>query len=91
MAVVTIMGILVTTVVPRLTHHTRFAKIKVCSQYEGDLETSLERYYFDHGTMPSNVNDLSPTYYPDTVPVCPVDGSTYLIDGTTGRISGHSH
>ena len=28
-------------------------------------------------------------YYPDVIPVCPVDGSSYTIDPTTHRVSGY--
>lgn len=91
MAVVTIMGILVAIVLPRLTHHTRYAKIKACNQFRSDLNNSIEKYLFENGVLPNQISDLSPEYYPDVLPVCPIDGSPYTLDPVTGRVQGHDH
>ncbi len=90
-AVIVIMGILVTIVVPRITFHTRFAKIQVCDQYRSDLDSSMEKYLFDQGMFVDNLSKLNPQYYPDVIPTCPVDGSAYTIDPVSGRVQAHTH
>jgi prepilin-type N-terminal cleavage/methylation domain-containing protein len=91
LAVVTIMGILAVVIIPRIGGHTLTAKINCCHQYKGDLNAAIERYRFDHNVLPASLNDLSPDYYPDAIPPCPVTGGAYTIDPVTGRIQGHSH
>jgi hypothetical protein len=52
-----------------------------------DLNKGLERYRFEHGSPVSDLNDLeSAGYFPDGVPLSPVTGKPYSIDGKTGRI-----
>ena len=92
LAVVTIMGIMAATILPRIGTHTTKAKANVCSQYQGDINGALEKYYFDTGSWATDLNDIqSDTYYPTAIPVCPVNGQAYTIDPTTHRLSGHSH
>lgn len=90
-AVVTVLGILAAVIIPRIGGQTQTAKINACRQFKADLNAALERYYFENGSFPASVNDLVPTFYPEAVPPCPVDNSTYTIDPVRGRIAGHSH
>ena len=90
-AVVTILGILVAIIVPRFSGHTAYAKRNACRTYKADLNSAIDRYYFDRGSFPVDTTDLTPDYYPNAVPNCPVDGSAYTIDASRGRISGHTH
>lgn len=91
LAVVTIMGIIASVVLSRVSHQALDAKKKCCSQYKGDINASIERYHFDLGGYPSEVSELEGTYYPDVVPKCPVTQLDYEIDSATGRILGHNH
>src|SRR4051812_29715377 len=92
LAIITIMGIMAAVIIPRIGGQTTKAKANVCSQYQGDLNEALERYYFDHEVWSSNLNDIqTDDYYPTEIPVCPVTGQPYAIDPATHRITGHHH
>ncbi len=92
LAVVTIIGILASVVIPRIGGQTQNAKKQCCAQYVGDLNSAIERYYFAEGSWPTQISDLENNeYYPETVPPCPVSNSVYTIDSTTHRILGHNH
>ncbi|MGI8982632.1 MAG: competence type IV pilus major pilin ComGC [Pirellulaceae bacterium] len=92
LAVVIILGIMAAVIIPRIGGHTGKAKANVCSQYQGDLNSALEKYYFDQGTWATDLNDIqTDVYYPTAIPVCPVNGQAYTIDPTTHRLDGHSH
>src|SRR5262245_30707248 len=93
LAVVTIIGILAVIIVPRIGGHTTKAKENMCHQYKGDINSALDRYYFENGTFATGLSDIEndDDYYPTAVPVCPVTGLPYDIDPTTHRISGHDH
>jgi prepilin-type N-terminal cleavage/methylation domain-containing protein len=92
LAVVTILGILASLVLPRLSGQAVTAKGKVCSQYVGDLNGAIEKYYIDHGTYPASVNDLQDDrYYPAAIPVCPVTGQPFAIDTNTHSVRPHNH
>lgn len=92
LAVVTIIGIIATIVVPRLSMHTFSAKQKACLQYRGDVNSAIERYMFDNGAPPTQLSDLeNGDYYPGTIPNCPADNTPYTIDPVTNRVAGHNH
>jgi type II secretory pathway pseudopilin PulG len=91
LAVITIIGIISAIVITRVSHHALDAKKKSCLQYKGDLNSAIETYRFEVGTPPAALNQLEGTYYPQTVPNCPVDNTPYTIDATAGRILGHNH
>lgn len=92
LAVVTIIAIIASIVVPRLATSTYTAKMKMCLQYRGDINSAIERYMFDKGTPPTQLSDLeSDGYYSDTIPNCPADNTAYTIDSVTNRVSGHDH
>ena len=92
MAVVTIMGILAAMVLPRISGQAVQAKGKVCSQYVGDINAAIERYYLDQGVYPTSVNDLQDDrYYPDVLPVCPVTNQPFVIDSNKHTVIWHSH
>ena len=92
LAVVTLIGIIGAIIVPRISGHALDAKKKVCHQYVADINSALDRYWFDAGAFATNLSQIENNdYYPDAIPVCPVDGSTYTLDMTSHRISGHAH
>ena len=41
----------------------------------------------------ANLSDIGAdtSYLPGGLPVCPVDGTAYTINTTTGRVTGHTH
>lgn len=92
LAVVTLIGIIASIVVPRISTSGYYAKKKACLQYRADINAAIERYMFDNGTPPTALSDLeNDDYFPDTIPNCPADNTPYTIDPTTNRISGHNH
>jgi general secretion pathway protein G len=91
LAVVTIIAILASLVMPRLSGHAAQAKVEVDLQYQADLNSAIERYYFDQGNWPADVDALYPDYYPDALPVCPFCQQPYAIDAQTQRIVPHQH
>jgi len=91
LAVITIIGIIAAIAMPRLSIQSFGAKTKVCDQYVADLNSAIERYYFENGVFPANLSDLQPDYYPEAIPVCPANGAAYVIDPVTYSIPPHSH
>ena len=87
LAVVTIMGIIAAGVVPRLTQSTNTAKENGALQYRGDLNNALEKYYFDTGAYPSDLDTLyTDGYYPTAIPLNPVTNLPFEIDPVTNRV-----
>jgi len=91
LAAITIIGILAVIILPRISIQGYTAKAKVCDQYVGDINAAIERYYFETGSFPAQLSDLTPNYYPDVIPVCPATGAAYVIDGTTHSVHSHNH
>jgi general secretion pathway protein G len=94
MAVLVILGILAASIVPRLTNHQTAAKKSACYANKGDIELQAKLWRRNKGTYPlANLSDIGAdtAYFPGSLPVCPVDGTAYTIDTTTGRVAGHTH
>lgn len=94
MAVLAIVGLLATVIVPRVLDGGDSAKVSACHTYKGDIEIQAELWMYHTGSWP--VGDLSDigadlNYFPEGLPACPVDGTSYTIDTTTGRAFGHNH
>lgn len=92
--VVVILGILAAVVIPRFTVSAAEAKANACAQNVANINTQVERWYFEEGSWPANdLSDIEADvdYFPDGIPTCPVDGSDYALSATTHRITGHSH
>jgi len=87
LAVVTIMGIIAAVVVPRMTASTTTAKVNGELQYRSDLNNALERYYFDIGSYPADLDTLyTDGYYPTAIPNNPVTNVPFEIDPATNRV-----
>ncbi len=94
LAVVVILGILAAVVVPRVLASSATAKTNSCYQNKAVINTSVEKWYFENGTWPAALlTDIGTdnNYFPDGIPVCPVDSTAYALDTTTNRITGHAH
>ena len=97
--VIVVIGILAAIVIPRLTNTATQAKENACDSNKANINTQIERYYFNTGTWPStDLSEMIPTttydYFPDGLPTCPVVTGAYQMDGTTHRVheSGtHDH
>jgi len=94
MAAAVILGILAAVIVPRLTSHQDNAKKSACYANKGDIELQAKLWRRNTGSYPAaNLSDVGAniTYFPGALPTCPVDGTSYTIDTTTGRVTGHTH
>jgi len=94
LAVVVILGILAVIVVPRVLVSSTQTKTNACLQNKASINTAVEKWYFDKGTWPLDaLTDIGADadYFPDGIPVCPVDSSAYALDTTTHRVTGHAH
>jgi prepilin-type N-terminal cleavage/methylation domain-containing protein len=94
MAAAVILGILAAVIVPRLVNHQDAAKKSACYASKGDIELQAKLWRRNVGSYPAaNLSDVgaSTTYFPSGIPTCPVDGTAYTIDTTTGRVIGHAH
>ena len=89
LAVVTILGIIAVIVIPRINSSSTTAKQNSCYQNRAEINSAVERYYFENGALPANTAALS-AYFPDGVPACPVSAAAYALDATTKRVTGHS-
>jgi general secretion pathway protein G len=94
MAVLAIVGLLATVILPRVLGGSDAAKTAACHTYKGDIEIQAELWMHNSGSWPaadlSNIGgDLN--YFPTGLPTCPVDASPYTIAPSTGRVIGHNH
>src|SRR5215212_835783 len=94
MAVLVILGILAAVIVPRLSAHQDSAKKSTCYANKADIELQVKLWKRNKSTYPAaNLSDIGAdtSYFPGALPVCPVDGTSYTINTTTGRVIGHTH
>lgn len=94
LAVITILGMLAALIVPRVSGVSDESKRQSCFVLKGDIEVQVQRWWRENGGAPaSNLADIYADidYFPEGVYTCPVDGSAYTIDTTTGEVVGHTH
>ena len=92
--VVVILGVLAAVVIPRVSVTAAEAKRNACQHNKAVINEAVERWHSEKGAWPmSNLNDIEadPTYFPDGLPVCPVNGQKYTLDPITHRVAGHDH
>ncbi|WP_425399775.1 type II secretion system protein [Aeoliella sp.] len=89
LAVVTILGIIAAIVVPRVSVSSATAKQKVHEHNKATINSAVERYYIETGDWPADdLTDIgaNTAYFPDGIPVNPVDSSAYALNNTTHRV-----
>lgn len=92
--VVVILGILAAVILPRFLVSADEAKKNACAQNVAAIDRQVERWYFEKGAWPAeNLNDIEvdTDYFPDGMPLCPVNGQRYKIDSGTRRVKDHDH
>lgn len=90
LAVVTILGIIAVVVVPRISVSATTAKTKADLQNKAEINSAVERWYFEKGTWPAdNLSDIGSdiSYFPNGLPANPTDGSAYTLNSTTHRVN----
>lgn len=88
LAVVTILGVIAAVIIPRISNSKVAAQREVNKQNIAEINTAVERWYFEKGTWPAdNLADIAAdlSYFPEGIPKNPVDGSAYALDTTTHR------
>ena len=90
--VVLILAALAAIAVPRISSSANSAKIKACDTNVDLMNTSIEMYNADELAYPTSLALVTgeTSYFPDGVPVCPY-GTAYVMNGTTSRVTAHSH
>jgi prepilin-type N-terminal cleavage/methylation domain-containing protein len=94
LAAITILAILAAIILPRFGDHARTAKKRACAVNKGNIEVQSQLWYRTKGAWPATgLSDIgaNQTFFPEGLPTCPVDGSTYQLDAITHRVSGHIH
>lgn len=90
--VIVVIAILAAIVLPRLTETATQARENACDANIANINTQIERYYFNTGSWPSaDLNEMLPPttydYFPDGLPTCPVTpAETYNMSTTTHRV-----
>ncbi|MGB7345745.1 MAG: type II secretion system protein [Pirellulaceae bacterium] len=94
LAVVTILGTIATIVVPRLGDGAKVSQSSCCNVNARLIEVQASLWRREKGGWPSSTLaniGADPDFFPDGLPTCPLDASSYQIDTSTGRIIGHNH
>src|SRR4051812_14617593 len=94
MAVMAILGVLAVLIVPRVAGHQATSNKAACYAIQGEIELQVKLWKRANAAYPAaNLSDIgaNTTYFPSGVPVCPVDGTAYTINTTTGLVNGHTH
>jgi prepilin-type N-terminal cleavage/methylation domain-containing protein len=94
MAVLAIVAFLAAVIVPRAIAPNDTAKKNACYTYKREIELQAKLWRRNNGSYPtSNLSTIGADagYFPSGLPTCPVDGSAYTIDTTTGLVTGHTH
>jgi prepilin-type N-terminal cleavage/methylation domain-containing protein len=89
LAVVTIVGIIAALIVPRVQISTTNAKTEMGKHYVATINSAVERFYIDSGNWPANdLSDIAAdvTYFPDGVPLNPLNGQPYTLNPITHRV-----
>ena len=90
LAVVTILGIIAVVVVPRISVSSTTAKTKADLQNKAEINSAVERWYFEKGTWPAdNLSDIGAdtSYFPNGLPVNPTNSAAYTLSSTTHRVN----
>ncbi len=94
LAVITLMGIVAVIAVPRIGSQSQKAKVTACDVQRGNIEVQAQLWFRNRGRWPArDLNDIAGNadYLPDGLPICPVDGSTYVFDSAKQQVIEHDH
>lgn len=91
MAVITLIGLLVTITITRLGQSSEKAKENTCFHNRMEINSALERYAITNGSFATAIGDVNTSdYFPGGIPTCALTGSAYTLNTTTHRVEGHS-
>lgn len=89
-----ILGILAAMALPRIWGASSEADKNACDVNQGDIEIQTQLWFRNKGVWPANdLSDMGADtgYFPEGLPVCPVDGGSYALDPGTHEVVGHDH
>lgn len=92
--VTVILGIIACVVIPRLSGSSFDSKSSACYVNKRDVEVQTELWYRNKGSWPAqDLSDIGAdrAYFPDGLRSCPLDGTGYVLDAVTHRVTGHEH
>jgi general secretion pathway protein G len=90
LAVVVILGIIAAVIIPRVSVSTATAKEKVRDDHKAAINSAVEQYKLNTGNWPADdLSDIAAddNYFPDGIPLSPVDGTPYTLNSTTHRVN----
>jgi general secretion pathway protein G len=93
LAVITILGVLAALALARYSQTIESGKREACFVNKAEIELQASLWRRMTGGWPAtNLSDIESDvdYFPEGLPSCPVDGTSYTID-TDGRVVGHIH
>jgi general secretion pathway protein G len=97
LAVVTILGIIAVVVIPRIAVSSSTAKANAQAQTVAEINGTLERYYFDHGSFPADLATFwaattsdGHLYFPEGAPMNQKTSKPgdFAYDFDSGRVAG---
>jgi general secretion pathway protein G len=94
MAALAILGVLAALIVPRVVGHFDSTSRTACFANQAEIELQVKLWRRATGSYPAaNLSSIGTNvaYFPEGLPICPVDGSGYTIDTTSGLVTGHTH
>jgi len=94
LAVVTLLGILAAIVIPRVSGPGRQAKSTSCQVNKTNIEIQAALWFRRTGAWPAvDLSDIGADagYFPEGLPVCPVDATPYTFNAATRQVAGHAH
>jgi prepilin-type N-terminal cleavage/methylation domain-containing protein len=94
MGTVVILAIVAAFIIPRVSTYCTNGNRYACWSNKAEIELQVRLWYRNKAGYPAaNLSDIGAdiTYFPQGLPTCPVDGTAYTIDTTTGKVSGHTH
>jgi general secretion pathway protein G len=89
-AVVTILGIIATIILPRFATLTSTSTTRTNAHNKAQINSAVERWYVEKSTWPAtNLSDIGAdmNYFPSGIPTNPVDASAYTLNTTTHRVN----
>jgi len=93
LVVLLLVGGLAATIAPRAMRCTADCAHNACAKNALRINLEVERWHSAKGVWPKDdLSDIGadPEYFPDGLPVCPIDGSPYELDPVTHRVNRHS-
>jgi len=93
-AAVALLALIVAISIPFLSKPSEDVKQNTCYMNKGEIEVQAQLWFRNKGNWPAaDLRDIGSDrrYFPDGLPTCPEDGSSYRLNRRTGKVVGHTH